>query len=131
MLGIILISHGEMCEGVRKSSEMIVGANEDLYSLSLTEEGVEAFRDNLTRLFTKLEKSYDQLIVVTDIPNATPYNETYRYILENKSKVILLSGMNLPMIIELLLMSENTTDYNKLVDQVLESGKFSIQRLEN
>ena len=75
----------------------------------------------------KFEKEYKEVIIVTDIPNATPYNECCRYILSHKdSHLCLISGMNLAMVIELGMMSSLDMEMKQLVDQVIETGKISI-----
>ncbi len=127
MKAILLVTHSTMCEGVKASCEMIIGQKENLYTCALTEEGVDNFRVHLAAIIEKLEKEYKEVIIVTDIPNATPYNECYRYILSHKdSHLCLISGMNLAMVIELGMMSSLDMEMKQLVDQVIETGKISI-----
>lgn len=130
MLGIVLVSHSELCVGMKKSCEMIVGEQPHIATISLGDEGVEEFREKLQHCLSSMEKTYSDIIMVSDIPNATPYNECYRYILANQSKAMLLSGMNLIMVIELAIIREHCTDSTKLADQSLESAKMGIQKLE-
>lgn len=129
MVGILLVSHSELCVGMKKSCEMIAGDQSDMYTISLSEEGVDDFRKNLSEMISTLEKQYEKVFLVTDIPNATPYNECYRYILSNKSSSILLSGMNLTLVLELCIMKDTMEDSEALARQVMESGKISIQKL--
>ena len=44
MKAILLVTHSTMCEGVKASCEMIIGQKENLYTCSLTEEGVDNYR---------------------------------------------------------------------------------------
>lgn len=109
---------------------MIVGEKENIDTLSLGEEGVELFRKQLETKLSQMEKTYDEMIIVTDIPNATPYNECCRYILSHHSSAVLLSGMNLAMIIELAIFASTDMRTEDLCLQVLESAKQSLTKYE-
>lgn len=70
MKGILLVTHGTLCKGIYESCQMIVGEKENIDTLSLGEEGVELFRKQLETKLSQMEKTYDEMIIVTDIPNA-------------------------------------------------------------
>lgn len=96
---LLLISHGKFCHGVKESYEMIAGENKDIFSLDLDNQGIGIFSEKLNKLLDELTKE-DGVLVLTDIQGGTPYNEAYRYQLANPGKIEIVSGMNLPMIIE-------------------------------
>ena len=123
MKGILLVTHGFLCQGIYESCEMIIGEKENIYTLSLDEEGVELFRHKLEERLSQIEAIYDDIIIVTDIPNATPYNECCRYILSHQSSAKLLSGMNLAMVIELAIFASTDIQNEELCLQVLESAR--------
>lgn len=50
MKAILLVTHSTMCEGVKASCEMIIGQKENLYTCSLTEEGVDNFSSNYRKI---------------------------------------------------------------------------------
>lgn len=127
MKGIILVTHSTMCEGVKKSCEMIVGEQSNIETVSLTEEGVEIFRKILSNKITEMSKDYESIFLVTDIPHATPYNECYRYILAHKNKIKLITGMSLAMVVELAIYSNLDINDKQLMKQILETGKNSIE----
>ena len=130
MKGILLVTHGSLCQLIFESCEMIFGEKENLYILSLDEEGVELFRHKLEERLSQIEAIYDDIIIVTDIPNATPYNECCRYILSHQSSAKLLSGMNLAMVIELAIFASTDIQYEELCLQVLESARQSLTKFE-
>ena len=130
MKGILLVTHGSMAQGIYESCQMIVGEKENILTLSLDEEGVEKFRYQLEEKLIQMESMYEDVIIVTDIPNATPYNECCRYILSHQSSVKLLSGMNLAMVIELAIYAEIDIKSEDLCHQVLESAKQSLTKFE-
>lgn len=119
-----------LCQGIYESCEMIIGEKENIYTLSLDEEGVELFRHKLEERLSQIEAIYDDIIIVTDIPNATPYNECCRYILSHQSSAKLLSGMNLAMVIELAIFASTDIQNEELCLQVLESARQSLTKFE-
>ncbi len=130
MKGILLVSHSTICYGAKESCEMIVGKQENIETMSLTEEGVEIFREKLENLLENMFTKYLEVIILTDIPNATPFNECYRYKLSHKERnITILSGMNLAMLIELAMFSSLDMDTEDMAAQVVETGKNSILKL--
>ncbi len=129
MKGILLVTHSSMCEGVKASCEMIVGPKNNIETASLQEEGVDLFREELTKKLDTMRERYDDVIVVTDIPNATPYNECLRYSLSHGRRLKIVSGMNLAMVIELAMDDLAEAEAGALVDQVIETGKNSIVKV--
>lgn len=130
MKGILLVTHGPLCQGIYESCQMIVGEKENMSTLSLGEEGIELFRHQLEERLDWMEKEYEDVIIVTDIPNATPYNECCRYILSHQSQSQLLSGMNLAMVIELAIFASMQIKTEDLCNQVLDSGRISLTKFE-
>lgn len=130
MKGILLVTHGSLAQGIYESSQMIVGEQDNIFTLSLGEEGVEIFRHQLEERLIEMEAMYEDVIIVTDIPNATPYNECCRYLLSHQSTSRLISGMNLTMVIELAIFASADIQTDELCLQVLESAKKSLTKFE-
>lgn len=130
MKGILLVTHGNLCQGIYDSCQMIVGEKKNIHTLSLGEEGVELFRNQLEEVLDHMKKIYEDIIIVTDIPNATPYNECCRYLLSHQISAKLISGMNLAMLIELAIFAETDMNIDNLCEQVLESARLSLTKFE-
>lgn len=47
MKGLLLVTHSNMCQGIKESCEMIVGNQNNMKTVSLKEEGVEIFKNEL------------------------------------------------------------------------------------
>lgn len=129
MRGILLVSHSTMCQGVKDSLEMIMGVQDHVGTISLTEDGVEVFRDALENKILEMKMTYDELIIVTDIPNATPYNECFRYVRKHNANDTVLSGMNLAMVIELSIFALTDMETSGLVNQVMETSRSAVKKL--
>lgn len=122
---LLLISHGKFCHGVKESYEMIAGENKDIYSLDLDNQGIGVFSEKLNKLLDELTKE-DEVLVLTDIQGGTPYNEAYRYQLSNPGKIEIVSGMNLPMIIEVGMSLSTGLSNIDLATMAEDVGKESI-----
>ncbi|RLK64241.1 PTS sugar transporter subunit IIA [Atopobacter sp. AH10] len=92
---LVLISHGRFCEGLKESTEMIMGPQDNIYTVALLpSEGQDDFR----KKFEDVTKDLDDYVVFADLMGGTPCNVVSRLILEGKN-IPLYAGMNMPMVI--------------------------------
>lgn len=92
---LVLISHGRFCEGLKESTEMIMGPQDNIYTVPLLpSEGQEDFR----KKFEAVTKDLDDFVVFADLMGGTPCNVVSRMILEGQS-IPLYAGMNMPMVV--------------------------------
>lgn len=106
---LILVSHGEFCEGIKDSVEMILGPQDNIFTVSLLEEDSPK---NLEEKFKEYIDKDDTIVTFVDILGGTPANVITKLIMQGES-FELYTGMNLPMLISYLngqIISENT-DY--------------------
>ncbi|CRH94140.1 EIIAB-Man [Chlamydia trachomatis] len=95
---LLLISHGYFCEELKKSTEMIMGPQENIDSLPLLpEESPDDFRRKFEEKVTEL----GDVIVLADLMGGTPCNVASRLVMEG-AQFDLYSGMNMPMVIGFL-----------------------------
>lgn len=122
---IVITSHGDLCEGILSSYRMIAGDTSQFIVLKLDENGITDYSTRLNNVLDKLITD-DQILVLSDIVGGTPYNETLRYVLKHPNKVFLIAGLNLPMLIQAGTVSDNKTDIQVLLDEILTAGQSSI-----
>lgn len=106
---LILVSHGEFCEGIKASVEMILGPQDNIFTVSLLEEDSP---QDLEEKFKEYIDKDDTIVTFVDILGGTPANVITKLIMQGES-FELYAGMNLPMLISYLngqIISENT-DY--------------------
>lgn len=106
MFGIGIITHGKMSEGIADALEVIFGSKDDLTTITLYKD------DDITELGNKIEsfidenKEKDGIFIFTDIQDASPYNQSMIAVNKmenlNKEKVYVISGVNLPLILEVI-----------------------------
>ena len=108
MVGLVLISHGKMAEGIADSLSMLFGADLPQFEICALREmnSPQEFHDELCRKVAKVDSGDGVLMTLVS------------------EKVHLIVGMNLPMILELLGMRETQSAE---VSAILENGRQAIQ----
>ncbi|WP_137664315.1 PTS sugar transporter subunit IIA [Enterococcus hulanensis] len=95
---LVLVSHGLFCEELKKSTEMIMGPQENIHTVGLLpSESAEDFRAKFEAAIAEL----DEFVVLADLMGGTPCNVVSRMILEGQS-IDLYAGMNMPMVIDFI-----------------------------
>ena len=99
MVGIVLASHGELAAGVRQTSSMVFGDQENVVAVSLEPSmGPDDFRANLEKAVATLEDQ-EQVLFLVDLWGGTPFNQTTAFAKGHDTWAI-VTGLSLPMVIE-------------------------------
>lgn len=100
MIGVVLISHGEMASGLKNTIEMFFGKDiAQVEAVSFMEnEDVESFDKKLKEAINKVDDG-SGVLAFTDMLGGTPANRC-ALLLSNQFYVV--TGMNLPIIMEFL-----------------------------
>ncbi|WP_127849176.1 PTS sugar transporter subunit IIA [Lacticaseibacillus hulanensis] len=99
MSELVLISHGDFCHELKKSAEMIMGPQDNIYSVGLQpSEGPEDFEKKLLATLDGLT----DYTVFADLMGGTPCNVASRLLMEGKAQFELYAGMNLPMLVSFI-----------------------------
>jgi len=128
MIGICVVTHGNLAEGLRDSSELIIGEQTQFETVCLRHgDDFEAFKESV---FTSVQhvNQNDGVLVFVDLFGASPYNSVlfnYPNFEANAIDVRMISGVNLPMILE---SCENREHLNldELFNKVIHTGKEYI-----
>ncbi len=125
MIGIVLVSHSSLAEGLKGAAEMIVGPQERLLVVGM-EPGADPI--NLRQRIELAVETLgppEEVLVLIDILGGSPANASAN--LANNS-IPVICGVNLPMLLELLTQRENATQ-EELVDIAIQAAKESIINL--
>lgn len=101
----IIATHGRMASGIKDTVEMLTGKREDIYALDAYTENQE-FAEVFEKLLEDLEGEY--IYVFTDIISGS-VNQTIAGFLK-KYRIHLITGVNLPIITEIVLRGEELDD---------------------
>ena len=122
-VGIVIAAHGDLARALRDSAEMIVGAHDDVVTVSLEPQ------DNLETCQAALSAAIDTAdrgagaIVLVDLFGGTPSNAAALCLRQRRSEIV--SGVNLPMLLEVLLRRSGLTA-EALATLASESGVKGI-----
>lgn len=99
MIGIILVTHGQLAEEFVKAMEHVVGKQDAVATVCIgPKDDVEAKRQEIAEAIKKVESGYG-VAILTDLFGGTPSNLAISLMKEGKVEV--LAGINLPMLIRL------------------------------
>lgn len=106
MKQILIATHGKMASGIRYTAEMIGGASD---AITTIDAYVHA-EDDVEKQFEEYFESHkeDRIIVVTDLMGGSVNQKLMGYV--KPDKISLITGMNLPLVVQLLFADENITD---------------------
>lgn len=110
MVGIAIISHGKLCEGIVDSVSMVAGEMEQMETVSL-KPGMtpDDYRNQVEETIKRLDTGKGVLVLV-DLMGGTPFNTIA--MLSRDLDVAIVTGMNMPMLINVAMerTEESTLD---------------------
>jgi mannose/fructose/sorbose-specific phosphotransferase system IIA component len=120
---ILIIGHGDLPVALINSAQMLMGERDEIYSLCLHEgDGLENFIQKAGELIASI-KGTTPLLVFVDLQGGTPWNSVLGV---NDPRVRLVTGINLPMLLEVLNLRDACEDVDQLVECALETGRKSV-----
>ena len=126
MKGILLLSHGDMAQGMLQASSIFFGENlpqVQALGYQMTDDS-EAFEEQIGQAVAKLD-SGEGVLILTDLFAGTPAHKTTRYL--KPEQVDVICGVNLPLFLELLGLREiGDLDLKAL----MQTGKDGIRLWE-
>lgn len=121
MVGIIAISHGPFSKALIKSVEMLYGKQDKVEAISLDQgESMESLNNRINEIIKEFQ--VNEVLIMVDLLGGTPYNASSIEI-EN-SNINVITGLNMPMILEALLFRNETLE--KMSAITTEAGKNGI-----
>ncbi|MDD7045420.1 MAG: PTS sugar transporter subunit IIB [Anaerococcus sp.] len=126
MLGIILASHGGFAKGIKESAQMIFGDQEKFESVILLPSmGPNDFRKNLEDVIDRMNT--DEILFLIDLRGGTPFNQVSNLLEDHKDKRAIVTGLNLPMVIEALSERMNGDSSHSIAKKVIGAAKDGIK----
>ena len=129
MIGLVLVSHGKLADGMIDAMQMITGEQKAVRAIGLLEtEDVEGLMDKILQAVNEVDSGEGVLIMV-DLFGASPFNASARLALSFPDRLLeVVTGMNLPMLVELVVQREGMS-LSEAVELVLQVAPDSVRRL--
>jgi len=120
---VIIIGHGELPDALLSSAQMLIGQRGNLHYLCLNEgDGLENFIQKVSDLVSGFEQK-TPLLVFVDIQGGTPWNAVLGV---NDARIRLVTGVNLPMLIEVLCLRDHCDDIDKIAKCAMDTAQMSV-----
>lgn len=126
MIGILIVTHGKFGHELLKSTELIIGKQNNVLTLGLEHgDSIEKLHQEVKTSIEKLDEG-DGVLVLTDLFGGSPSNVAAANMEELNFHS--LTGVNLPMLVEVLTMREYV-DIEELVDSAFKAGCEGIKNI--
>ena len=120
---IVLASHGGLADGARDTLDMIVGDVSNVHTISLARDDKDQIEDRALALIDSFDPS-DAVYVLTDMLGSSVNNQMVS-LKTKRPEVTVISGMNLPLILEIALSDEPLSEAT--LAEVIKQSRAGIQ----
>lgn len=124
MYKIIIATHGELADAFKSTLKMFTNDISDVYSVGLTESGVDEFKTKIDELMKECYEEGTEILVLADLFGGTPFNTAMLEIKGKYENVEIISGVNLPLLIEATLLRSGSL--KELLESLKSSAKDAI-----
>lgn len=125
MTQIVLASHGGLADGARDTLDMIVGDVSNVHTISLARDDKDQIEDRALALIDSFDPS-DAVYVLTDMLGSSVNNQMVS-LQAKRPEVTVISGMNLPLILEIAL--SDTPLSEEALTAIIEQSRAGIQNI--
>jgi PTS system mannose-specific IIA component len=123
MIGLVLVTHGQLAEEFRNAVEHVVGPQENFVTVAIgADDDMEQRRRDIVDAVAKVDQG-SGVVVLTDMFGGTPSNLAISVMEPGRVEVI--AGMNLPMLIKLSSVRK-TGDLAAAVEEAQTAGRKYI-----
>ena len=120
---IVLASHGGLADGARDTLDMIIGDVSNVHTISLARDDKDQIEDRALALIDSFDPS-DAVYVLTDMLGSSVNNQMVS-LKTKRPEVTVISGMNLPLILEIALSEEPLSEV--ALAEVIKQSRAGIQ----
>ena len=123
MIGIIIVTHGNLALELKSAMEHILGIQKNIEIIPIkTDDDLEIKKSALEESIKKVDEE-NGVIILTDMFGGTPSNLAISLL--KIGKVEIISGVNLPMLIKLVGLRDSN-DLQKVATESKESAQKYI-----
>jgi mannose PTS system EIIA component len=123
MIGLVLVTHGQLAEEFRHAVEHVVGPQESFETVSIgADDDMERRRADIIDAVGRVDTG-NGVIILTDMFGGTPSNLAISIMRSGTIEVI--AGMNLPMLIKLTSV-RTADDMGKALSEAQAAGRKYI-----
>lgn len=119
-------THGVAAEQLLRTTEMLIGEQENVSFIDfIPGENADTLFDKYTQKLADLDTSKGVLFLV-DTWGGSPFNAASRIVNEN-SNYDIITGVNVPMLVETFMCRDDDPSMNELITVALETGRGGVR----
>jgi PTS system mannose-specific IIA component len=123
MIGVVVVTHGQLATELVNAAEMIVGDLPQFAAVSIGwHDDVNDAREDIAQAIARVQGP-EGVLILTDMFGGTPANLGITFLEENR--VELITGVNLPMLIKLSSL-RTKSDLTAVAREMREQGRNAI-----
>lgn len=127
MIGILLLSHGTLCEGVLGAMEVIGCSAEQVRAIPLyMESEMDAYTQCVSDAIDELDTG-EGVLVIVDLISGTPFNRSCE--LYASKHIAVVTGMSLPLCLTAL-DYRSSESLESIAELCVEAGRDGVLNLK-
>lgn len=127
-IAIIIGTHGAAAEQLLKTAEMLLGEQSNVAYIDFVPgENAETLIEKYNERLTHLDSSKGVIFLV-DTWGGSPFNAASR-IVTDKENYEVITGVNVPMLVETFMARDDDPSFDELVALALETGREGVRAL--
>ena len=122
MFNIVIASHGPLAEAMKKSVKLFFPEENKITTASIDEKGLEIFQANLDEIMATVKDK--SVLFLVDLSYGTPFNEIAKRMSMVSDDSEILSGVNMPTLIEAINLRNQGYSLKEVVTKLIEVSKL-------
>ena len=128
MIGVLVVTHGQICQDLLRVNERIVGKSTHMRALCVEwDEDTIAVRERIREAVETLDTG-SGVLILTDMFGGTPTNIALSFLDEKCVEIV--TGVNLPMLLKLSNLPQEQS-LREIAEAISEKGRQSIRIARN
>ncbi|MDG6363176.1 PTS mannose transporter subunit IIAB [Glaesserella parasuis] len=128
-IAIIIATHGVAAEQLLKTTEMLIGEQSDVATIDFVPgENAETIMGKYQEKLANELAHCDQVLFLVDTWGGSPFNAANR-VSEGKENMDIVTGVNVPMLVETFMARDDGPSLAELVEVALETGRLGVRAL--
>ncbi|MDH2924117.1 PTS system D-mannose-specific IIA component (Man family) /PTS system D-mannose-specific IIB component (Man family) [Nicoletella semolina] len=128
-IAIIIATHGVAAEQLLRTTEMLIGEQNDVAYIDFVPgENAETIMGKYQAKLANELAHCDQVLFLVDTWGGSPFNAANR-VAEGKNNMDIVTGVNVPMLVETFMARDDNPSLNELVEVALETGRGGVRAL--
>lgn len=126
MKKMLIATHGQFASGIKSALEIILGKQDNIYVIDAYVDDT-SFEEQLKKYTATVNIEEDTLLVITDLFGGSVNQKIVDKL--QSERVHIITGLNLPLLLELQMLSEENSTKEK-ISEIVEKSRQQIQYVE-